>query len=195
MSVAKPNRQLLNGLTNCGMIRQVAADPPSDSSLDDALTGFGNRRKLVVDLTEALKPTAAPTLFAIFNLSGFDHFLALYGQLEADALLKRLAGRVSNKLDASATCYRPRHDELAALLRSPIETAHPMLEATLAVLRTRDRRASITPAFGAVILPGEAHDVAEVMMLADQRLALTAPAQRPRERRRKHRRRARSSGV
>lgn len=154
-------------------------------SLTDPLTGFGNRRKLVEDLTEALLPTASPTLFVLFDLAGYGDYLSLYGQVRADDLLEGLSRRLSKKLADVGTCYRPRRDEFAALLHAPIETAQPLLDAALAALHKRDsdRHTSIASAFGAVLLPDEAEDVTDVMMLADERLALTVRARRSRERR------------
>ncbi len=165
-------------------------------SRDDALVerppGFGTRAEMMVDLDDAVEATSPARTLALFELAGLNEYVELYGRLEGQSLLVRLAGRLSEALGQRVSYYLPRGDEFAALIDSPIEIAEPQLTATIAELTTRFEQFEIIPAFGAALLPAEASDPVEALMLADQRLFLTALARTARERR-KHPREPRSS--
>jgi Diguanylate cyclase, GGDEF domain len=62
-------------------------------AVTDALTGLGNRRSLVDDLTRALADgsEASPRLLAIYDLDGFKLYNDTFGNPAGDALLTRLA--------------------------------------------------------------------------------------------------------
>jgi len=152
-------------------------------SSTDLLTGLGTRAELMLGLAEAVEPASPPTTLALFDFGGLDEYADLYGRLEGQALLIRLAHRLSKAIEQPASYYRPRTDEFAALIQSPIAIAEPLLAATVSTLTTRFEQFEITPAFGAALLPDEASEPVDALMLADQRLYLKTLARSARERR------------
>jgi GGDEF domain-containing protein len=152
-------------------------------SRTDALTALGTRADLMADLAEAVERTGQPRTLALFDFGGLDDYVDLYGRLEGEALLVRLADRLSEALGEPARFYRPRSDEFAALIQAAIATAEPLLAAACSDLARRFEQFEITPTFGAALLPDEASDAVEALMLADQRLLLNALARTSRERR------------
>ena len=71
-------------------------------ALTDALTGIGNRRRLLADLHRALEPPTPPTLLMIFDLNGFKGYNDSFGHPAGDALLVRLAEKLSAFAEGSA---------------------------------------------------------------------------------------------
>ena len=152
--------------------------------LSDPLTGFGTRSKLLHDLEQAVQPESDPTLLVIFCLEGFEEYTDLLGRLESQSLLLRLAGRLATSLAPSAVCYRPRADEFAALVHTPIANVKPVLDNAILALREKGGIVAVSAAFGAAMLPDEASDAIGALTIADQRLSSNAPRRRPRNRRR-----------
>ena len=159
----------------------------SNESRTDPLTGLGTRAEMMIDLADAVKPTSPARTLALFDFAGLDEYADLYGRLEGQALLVRLAGRLSEALGQPAIYYRPRSDEFAALIEASIAAAEPLLVAAVLTLKNRFEQFSITPTFGAALVPDEASDPIEALILADQRLFLSTLARRSRERRRQPR--------
>jgi GGDEF domain-containing protein len=155
-----------------------------DELLTDSLTGFGTRHKLLLDLERAVRPTSEPTLLVIFCLEGFDEYVDLLGRLESQTLLLRLAGRLAKTLEPAGTCYRPREDEFAVLVHTPIATVKPILDSAVLALRERGGHVAISASFGAAMLPDEASDPTGALQIADERLSSNAPRRKPRNRRR-----------
>jgi GGDEF domain-containing protein len=152
-------------------------------SSTDPLTGLGTRAELMLDLAESIDPTSPARTLALFDFAGLSEYADLYGRLEGQALLVRLADRLSEALEQPATYYRPRSGEFAALIETSIATAEPLLLAAVSTLTIRFEQFEITPTFGAALLPDEASDPVDALMLADQRLFLNTLARRARERR------------
>jgi GGDEF domain-containing protein len=150
--------------------------------LTDRLTGFGTRLGLMIDLAEAVSPFSFPRTLACFDLGGLHEYGALYGSVEVDALLPRLAARFSAAL-GHAACYRPRDDEFAALLDDSLAASEPRLLAAAEALTVRFGQFGIAFAFGAAVVPTEADDPVEAIALADSRLFQHARGRPERERR------------
>jgi GGDEF domain-containing protein len=151
--------------------------------LTDPLTGFGSRRALIAALTEAASPGQSPTTFALFDLGGLREYSHLYGRLEGETLVARVAARLADALNQVGRYYRPRAEELAALLEGRLSETEPLLLGATAALSDRFSQFELGLSFGATTVPDEAADPIEALVLADRRLSLTAPARRPRERR------------
>jgi GGDEF domain-containing protein len=161
----------------------VAADAPAESLLVDPLTGLGTRNALLAQLGDAVRGEREPTLLVVFGLEGFDEYVTLFGSLAGRTLLVKLGARLADALGAGASCYRPRQDEFAALVPTPIGAVTEVLDRAVAALRERAASVAVTAAWGAAMLPDEADDAIGALKLADTRLASNAPRRRRRTRR------------
>jgi diguanylate cyclase (GGDEF)-like protein len=135
----------------------------------DPLTGIGNRRKLVDDLTKTLS-TGEPAVLVLLDLDGFKGYNDSFGHPAGDALLARLAEKLAVAVDGQGDVYRIGGDEFCVL--GAIEPARSEAFAATAAeaLQERGEGFRITAAQGSVQLPGEAADVAEALRLVDGRM-------------------------
>lgn len=156
--------------------------------LVDPLTGFGTRQALMLELEDAVKPDAAPSLLVVFGLEGFDEYVALFGRLAGRTLLVKLSARLAEALAPKGSCFRPRFDEFSALIETTIADAKPVLDGAVAALRERATSGAVTAAWGAALLPDEADGPIAALQVADERLASNAPRRRRRNRRSAERR-------
>jgi GGDEF domain-containing protein len=154
------------------MIRALAEQPdPSDR--------FGTRLELTVALDLATAPESAESVLVVFALIGVDARQEIEGTSPADALLLELRKHLEASLGATGAYYRSRADEVAALVPGSIEAVRPLLEGTLRSLAGTPLEA----AAGVVVLPSEAADPTEALILADEQLHAAARARGARERR------------
>jgi len=149
----------------------------------DPLTGFGTREALLAELENVIETGSPPTLLVLFGLDGFDEYVSLFGSLAGRTLLVKLAARLADALGSAASCYRPRQDELAALVPTPIDGVAEILDTAVAALRERAASVAVSTAWGAAMLPEEAGNPVDALKLADSRLASYAPRRRRRNRR------------
>jgi GGDEF domain-containing protein len=157
----------------------VPSDIVSDPVNGDPVTGLAVRSRLLADLAEAVTPGSRPSLFAIFALDGFKEYEELYGVLEARKLLRRLADRLGAVIDGLGTGYRPRGDEFAVLVRGRA-SASAVLADSIAALTETERYYSVVALGGHAILPAEATQPIEALIVADRRLSAHAPRRAPR---------------
>src|SRR3954466_9765140 len=147
--------------------------PPDtrQEALTDALTGLGNRRKLLRDLEEALHAgAAAPSTLVLFDLNGFKGYNDVFGHPAGDALLARLGARLGEAMGGDGRAYRMGGDEFCVL--APLQEGNPL--ATV----ERGRRAlaevgdgfEIRAADGCVLVPEEAADAGAALGIADRRM-------------------------
>jgi diguanylate cyclase (GGDEF)-like protein len=143
------------------------------TSLTDALTGIGNRRKLKLDLDRGLKEAspARPLLLLLFDLNGFKGYNDTFGHPAGDALLIRLAGALATTItQRGGTAYRLGGDEFCVLAGVDPGRTEPIVAAAAQALTERGPGFSITASYGALLLPQESQDVTEAMRLVDQRM-------------------------
>jgi two-component system, cell cycle response regulator len=142
-----------------------------DQAVTDALTGLGNRRRLVADLERALDQgaQAEPRLLAIFDLDGFKLYNDTFGHPAGDALLTRLAGSLADVVRPVGLCYRLGGDEFCVLAEVSGDQA-AFLDAAATALGDKGEGFDVTSSFGAVFIPEEAVTPSDVLHLADQRL-------------------------
>jgi GGDEF domain-containing protein len=160
---------------------ELAADDPE--ALADPLTGFDTHRVLMAALELALDPASPPATLAIFDLGGLDTHLDLYGRVATEQILGGLAVRLEQELGSTARLFRPRFNELVALLEGAPAHAESGVSRSVSRLNAEFAQAGLALSFGATELPGEALTPVEAMELADMRLFLHAHARRARERR------------
>src|SRR4051812_21496393 len=142
-----------------------------EESLTDALTGLGNRRRLMRDLEDVLHPGGGrPSVLVLFDLNGFKGYNDVFGHPAGDALLARLGARLGGAMGGDARAYRMGGDEFCVL--APLDEGNPL--ATV----ERGRRAlsevgdgfEISAADGSVLVPDEADDAGTALGIADRRM-------------------------
>jgi two-component system cell cycle response regulator len=140
-------------------------------AVTDPLTGLGNRRRLVLDLEEALVAGSGsePHLLAMFDLDGFKRYNDMFGHPAGDALLARLAENLARDA-APGTSYRLGGDEFCVLATVSAANTGAFLDVTANALGEEGEGFKVTSSFGAVFLPDEAISPREALRLVDQRL-------------------------
>ena len=145
------------------------ADASKREALTDALTGLGNRRRLMVDVETALE-RETPTVLVLYDLDGFKGYNDTFGHPAGDALLTRLGRALAEAVEGCGTAYRPGGDEFCTLLSSEDGELDERLADTIEALSERGRGFAVTPSYGSVVIPDEARDVTLALQLADKRL-------------------------
>jgi two-component system cell cycle response regulator len=143
----------------------------------DALTELNNRRKLQIDLANALREDTAHVL-VLLDLNGFKTYNDSYGHGVGDILLTQVGAALAHAVDGRGDAYRMGGDEFCVLAPLPADldefSAH-----CAAALATRGDGFSITAAHGAVLLPDEGRDASTLLALADARMYRQKNAGRP----------------
>ncbi|MGH2700150.1 MAG: HD domain-containing phosphohydrolase [Actinomycetota bacterium] len=139
-------------------------------ALTDALTGLGNRRRLMLDLEAACtRDESDPMALIIFDLNGFKRYNDTFGHPAGDALLTRLGRR----LDAAAGgdhAYRLGGDEFCALVDSSNVTPENIATRLLATLSDKGNGFSIGAAAGWTVIPTEEANPSDALRRADRRM-------------------------
>jgi diguanylate cyclase (GGDEF)-like protein len=150
--------------------RQVARN--EFQALHDALTGLGNRRKLMVDLEEAVRTAGDqyPWLLVLFDLDGFKLYNDSFGHPAGDRLLARLGDRLRAAVADHSSAYRLGGDEFCVLSAVADLDAEALLEHLSVSLQEVGDGFAVSSSFGAVFLPAEAGSGEDALGLADQRL-------------------------
>jgi len=144
----------------------------------DALTGLGNRRKLLEDLEAAFERAQAgtPETLVFFDLDGFKRYNDSFGHGAGDALLRRLGASLGAAVDGHGAAYRLGGDEFCALLAGTVASDAPPLQAARAALSEQGSGFSVTASCGVVCVPDDADTVSEALNLADERMYLDKAA-------------------
>jgi two-component system cell cycle response regulator len=134
-------------------------------ALIDAVTGLGNRRKLMRDLDEIFADEQ-PTLVAIFDLDGFKHYNDSFGHAAGDSLLIRLSAALEEAASAAGgLAYRMGGDEFCALLPEGADVT-----VVSKALREDGAGFTVDCSHGCAHVPLEAPDATAALRLADQRM-------------------------
>ena len=135
-------------------------------SVTDALTGLGNRRRLLSDLESRLDD-GRPCTLVLCDLNGFKRYNDTFGHPAGDALLNRLGGRLASAVTGDGRAYRMGGDEFCALLDLAATEAASVVCTALA---ERGEGFAVDASCGTVVLPVEADTAAEALRLADARM-------------------------
>jgi diguanylate cyclase (GGDEF)-like protein len=139
----------------------------------DALTGLGNRRRLLTDLTEALdgeRTQAGTSAFAIFDLDGFKAYNDSYGHGAGDLLLSRLGRNLAAAVRPFGSAYRLGGDEFCVLVSGSDAKLDSILAAAAAALSEKGEGFAISCSQGSVRIPHETREPSEALRLADRRM-------------------------
>jgi two-component system cell cycle response regulator len=141
-------------------------------AMTDSLTGLGNRRALMSDLTDALEGRAArvPRALIMFDLDGFKHYNDSFGHPAGDALLARLGRSLDAAVRLHGHAYRLGGDEFCVLFEGRAEHAPTVIQAAARALTEYGHGFEVATSHGVVLLPSEADDPATALQVADQRL-------------------------
>lgn len=137
----------------------------------DALTGLGNRRKLLADLDHRFAmEQVQPTLLLLFDLDGFKGYNDTFGHPAGDALLARLGSRLATVPGPDGAVYRLGGDEFCLIAAVANDGAEPLIDRACEALTERGEGFEIGSSFGAVMLPDGATDSSRALQAADERL-------------------------
>ena len=144
----------------------------TEESVTDALTGLGNRRRLITDLESAIDIATEeePWLLVIYDLDGFKGYNDAFGHPAGDALLRRLGEKLAAATGSDGGCYRLGGDEFCLLAPAAAGRVSGLLDDSLAALSEDGEGFSVTSSFGAVIIPEQATVGTEALREADERL-------------------------
>ena len=150
---------------------QLLATSRSEA-LTDALTGLGNRRKLMLALDSEIEAATevAPRAVMLFDLDGFKQFNDWHGHPAGDALLKRLGERLVAAVAPDAGAFRLGGDEFCVLARAGEEKAERLRDAAIEALSDVDGGFEVGSSCGLVMVPSDAATPSSVLQLADERL-------------------------
>jgi GGDEF domain-containing protein len=149
------------------------------ASAVDPITGLAARSALLADLADAVTPGSRTSLLAVFALDGLREFEELHGVIEGRKLLRRLSERLSAAVEGVGTGYHPRNDEFAILVTGKV-SASAILAESVAALSEADRYYSVVATVGHAVLPAEASEPIEALIVADKRLTNSSPRRAPR---------------
>ncbi|GAC1326295.1 MAG: hypothetical protein NVSMB25_25540 [Thermoleophilaceae bacterium] len=160
-------RMALTFSENLGLVTRSRRE-----ALTDTLTGLGNRRKLLLDIAEALQEATLdePRILMSFDLNGFKRYNDTFGHPAGDALLATLGARLAEATQPHARAYRLGGDEFCVLVGAGLRSRDTIAAAAIAALSERGRGFEVTTACGTVVMPHEAAESALALQIADQRL-------------------------
>lgn len=143
----------------------------SHEATTDALTGLGNRRKLVSDLEDLLADdSVATTLLVLFDLNGFKGYNDSFGHPAGDALLARLGAKLDVVPGAHGGAYRLGGDEFCLVVEASADNVGAILDRASDALAEHGEGFEVSSSFGAVLVPDEAAVASDALRLADERL-------------------------
>jgi diguanylate cyclase (GGDEF)-like protein len=138
-------------------------------ALTDALTGLGNRRKLLLDVEHSLE-LQEPTVLISYDLDGFKAYNDGFGHPAGDALLARLGQKLDEAVGSAGEAYRMGGDEFCVLISDTDGAGDAAARRCHAALAEHGRGFDVGASSGTVRLPTEASTTAQALQIADHRL-------------------------
>ncbi|MEA2242340.1 MAG: hypothetical protein QOD24_1896 [Solirubrobacteraceae bacterium] len=158
-------RARLTFAENVGYLRSSRGE-----ALTDALSGLGNRRRLLEGLEAVFGAHGRPHTLVFFDLDGFKHYNDAFGHVAGDALLTRLAGMLAASVEGRGSAYRLGGDEFCVLLDPPAAPDDPVIAAAARALEEHGEAFSVAVSYGIAQLPSEAASPERAVALADERM-------------------------
>jgi two-component system, cell cycle response regulator len=146
---------------------RILAEARSEA-LTDALSGLGNRRRMLADL-QARLDRGGRHVVVLCDLDGFKHYNDSFGHPAGDALLGRFGARLADAVAPRGRAYRVGGDEFCVLLDDALSPDAGM-ELVAGALAERGDGFAVGASCGAVTLPDEARTASEALRLADTRM-------------------------
>jgi diguanylate cyclase (GGDEF)-like protein len=140
--------------------------------LTDPLTGLGNRRKLMADLTHTFVRAAQgfPSMLLLFDLDGFKNYNDTFGHLAGDALLARMGAKLQQAVAPSGAAYRLGGDEFCAWIDLQDVVPDELILRASEALIEKGPQFCVRGSLGVVLLPNEADTPERAIQLADERM-------------------------
>jgi two-component system cell cycle response regulator len=141
-------------------------------ALTDALTGLGNRRKLMRDLERAVETATVdrPVGLMVLDLDGFKQYNDRFGHPMGDALLSRLGKQLATVVRGDGIAYRLGGDEFCVVAGGSEEQIERVAESSRQALSDAGEGFDITSSCGEAVLPRDASEVSLALHIADDRL-------------------------
>jgi two-component system cell cycle response regulator len=160
-------RATLTYLENVGMLRRNAHE-----ALTDALSGLGNRRRLMEDLQDAVQDAQRGRLSTLvfFDLNGFKRYNDSFGHAAGDSLLGRVGAALSTAIGSRGRAYRLGGDEFCVLLHGRFAHHDRLLASAASALTERGSVFTVSASFGLAVIPDDADNASAALQLADERM-------------------------
>jgi two-component system cell cycle response regulator len=141
-------------------------------AVTDALTGLGNRRRLIADLNSSIASATSerPLVLVMFDLNGFKLYNDSFGHMAGDVLLSHLGHRLADAVSSCGEAYRLGGDEFCVLLRGTPPHARLIIGSASTALSASGEGFRVSASFGHVIVPDEAQTSTRALRMADDRM-------------------------
>ena len=106
----------------------------------------------------------------LFDLDGFKRYNDTFGHPAGDALLQRLASKLTAAVAGHGIAYRMGGDEFCVLLATADGDRDALVTAATEALTEAGQGFAIGASYGSVVLMREATSAAEALQIADQRM-------------------------
>jgi diguanylate cyclase (GGDEF)-like protein len=153
-----------------GALLMGGREARTESAVED-LTRLPGRERLLTDLEHALTTVSSdhPALLVLLDLVGFKEYNDTYGYPAGDALLKRLAKKLSTVVAARGSAYRLDGDEFAALLEVETGTDQLVDQVATSLVEEGDGFA-VAPCYGIALLPHDGSTASNALRVANERM-------------------------
>ena len=139
---------------------------------------IGTREALLADLAAALAPGEPTRALVVLRVEGYDEFTAHFGFGATEALIDQVMGCLPDTIGPLAFYYRPRENELCALVAGRLERIEGALFATANAVFDLLGMKGVSLDFGLAVLPHEVDDPVAALALADGRMTVWPPPRR-----------------
>jgi two-component system cell cycle response regulator len=142
-----------------------------EEALRDPLTGLGNRRRLMADLSSRMgSSTSQPDALVLFDLDGFKAYNDAFGHPAGDAMLARLAAGLRECVGSQGEAYRLAGDEFCVIVDVRGDELDTLVDEARKALSERGASFSMSASRGVALLPEEADEASGALHVADQRM-------------------------
>ena len=141
-----------------------------EQAMTDALTGLGNRRRLLADLAERGRAPAARFQLALFDLDGFKDYNDRFGHPAGDVVLAGAGARLAAAVAPYGTAYRMGGDEFCAIVDCDERDVERVIDTARSSLESHGEGFTIRSSSGVARIPADGQAASEVLRVADARL-------------------------
>ncbi len=145
----------------------------------ESLTGLPGRAQLLADLDRSLMAASdRPVALVLLDLIGFKEYNDTFGYPAGDALLKRLASKLSRVVATRGSAYRLDGDEFAVLLMVEDDIGQ-LADLIASALVEEGDGFAVAPCYGTALLPQDGRTASDAMRVANERMYALKYSLRP----------------